>query len=80
MIRALVSCFCIVVSIALQYGCPLAVLGKQFVLSKFEPAGTVRDHPRIKNCCSILDLIFRDLMIHYEKDEGLAHVGKAEND
>lgn len=74
MIRALMSCFCIAVSIALQYGCPLEVLANQFVGSRFEPAGPVGDHSRIKNSSSILDLIFRDLMINYAGKDELAHV------
>ena len=54
LIRALMNGFCIVVSKALQYGVPLEDLCNQFLFTRFEPSGPVRNHPDIKRADSIL--------------------------
>ena len=46
--------------------------------TKFEPAGSVQDHPRIKNCSSLCDLIGRHLLVEYSGREDLAHVPVSE--
>ena len=43
--------------IALQYGAPLEKAGDMLGGTKFEPAGPVSLHPRIRNCSSLPDLI-----------------------
>ena len=73
LISSLINSFCIVTSIALQSGTPLEDLVKNFVFSKFEPSGMVRNHPDIKFTTSILDAIFRDLAINYLGLEDLKH-------
>lgn len=73
LISSLINSFCIVTSIALQSGTPLEVLVNNFVFSKFEPSGCVRNHDHIKIATSILDLIFRDLAIHYLDRQDLRH-------
>ena len=73
-IRSMMSSFCIAISIALQNGASLEDLCNKFLSSKFEPAGMVTHHATIKNCSSIVDLIFRDLAIHYLGKDELRHI------
>lgn len=73
LISALLNSFCIVTSIALQSGTPLEDLVKNFIFSKFDPSGTVENHPDIKRATSILDAIFRDLAINYLDRDDLKH-------
>lgn len=73
-IRAMYSQFSILVSLALQLGHPLAELVDRFTFTKFPPNGPVQFHKRIKMATSIVDLIFRDLAIHYLGREDLANV------
>ena len=77
--RALLGGFCKLVSISLQFGVPLEQLVKSFVYTKFEPAGLVQDHDRIKMTTSIFDFIFRDLAIHYLGQEEFANVTQDED-
>jgi len=72
-IRSIMNCFCIAISIALQYGAPLEDLTNQFLGTRFDPAGPVQYHPDIKMSSSILDLIFRDLAINYLGRDELKH-------
>lgn len=73
LIRSLLNCFCIVVSVSLQYGTPLEELVKHMTFTKFDPSGSVQNHDRIKNATSVMDYIFRDLAIHYLGRDDLAH-------
>src|SRR5690606_1284888 len=59
--RALLNCFAVLTSKALQYGVPLEELVDTFTFTRFEPAGPVEGHEYIKNCTSLLDLVFRTL-------------------
>ena len=68
--RGILNCFAVLTSKALQYGVPLEELVDTFTFTRFEPAGPVQGHDNIKNCTSILDLIFRTL--------GLAYLGKTD--
>jgi len=52
--------FAVMVSVALQYGVPLAALIEKFSYTHFEPAGWT-SHPEIKYANSILDYVFRYL-------------------
>lgn len=61
-------------SIALQHGAPLAKVGDLLTGAKFEPAGPVSGHDRIRYCTSLPDLIGRHLLIEYCGREDLGHV------
>jgi len=61
-------------SIALQYGAPLAKIGYLLSDAQFEPCGPVSHHARLKHCSSLPDLIGRHLLVEYCGGEELAHV------
>jgi adenosylcobalamin-dependent ribonucleoside-diphosphate reductase len=63
--RGVANCLAIAISIGLQHGVPLERYVKQFMGVRFEPAGYVEGHDEIAFAPSFLDLIFRDLAIHY---------------
>ncbi|MDI3467932.1 MAG: Ribonucleotide reductase of class II (coenzyme B12-dependent) [Nitrospira sp.] len=69
-----------VASLALQYGAPLEKVGAMLLGSKFEPAGPVTLHPRIKNCTSLPDLIGRHLLVEFCNRADLAHVSEENNE
>ena len=60
-------------SIALQFGAPASKIVDALLGVKFDPAGVVELHNRIKMAHSIPDLIARDLAIEYLGDESIAH-------
>lgn len=64
-LRAIMNCFAIMVSIALQHGVPLERIVDKFLHTRFEPAGMVQCSADIKQCASIIDLIFKDIAINY---------------
>lgn len=72
--RSLLDSFAKAVSIALQYGVPLDELVRAFAGTRFEPAGLVSGHARIKQATSPLDCVFRDLAVHYLGRDDLANV------
>jgi ribonucleoside-diphosphate reductase alpha chain len=61
-------------SLALQYGAPLEKAAEMLHQTKFEPAGPVRGHDRIKHCSSLPDLIGRYLLLEYCNREDVANV------
>ncbi|NGZ98426.1 MAG: hypothetical protein CV089_20255 [Nitrospira sp. WS110] len=61
-------------SIALQHGAALEKIGELLLGAKFEPAGPVHDHPSIKNCSSLPDLIGRHLLVESCGRNDLAHL------
>lgn len=63
--RSLMNCFCIAVSVGLQYGVPLEEYVDKFTFTRFEPSGMVEGHDNIKNSTSIIDFIFRMLGFEY---------------
>ncbi|BCM87858.1 adenosylcobalamin-dependent ribonucleoside-diphosphate reductase [Methylobacterium indicum] len=71
---AVMNALAIAVSIGFQYGVPLDEYVEAFTFFKFEPAGFVQGHDRVKSATSILDYVFRDLAIHYDGRDDLAHV------
>ena len=73
-LRATMNCFAIMVSMALQHGVPLEKITDKFLFTKFEPAGMVQHNEDIKQCSSIIDLIFKDLAINYLGREDLKNV------
>ena len=72
--RSMMNNFAIAISIGLQYGVPLDEFVDAFTFTRFEPAGMVRGHDRVKTSTSVLDFIFRDLAVEYLDREDLAHV------
>jgi hypothetical protein len=58
LIRGLSDCFSIAVSLALQYGAPLALLVSQFARTNFEPAGAT-GNPKLPRASSLADYWFR---------------------
>lgn len=72
--RSMMNSFAIAVSLGLQHGVPLSEFVEAFTFTRFEPAGLVQGHARIKNAMSILDYVFRDLALTYDGREDLAHV------
>src|SRR5690606_23748272 len=76
--RGILNCFAVLTSKALQYGVPLEELVDTFTFTRFEPAGPVEGHDNIKNCTSILDLIFRTLGLSYLGKTDFVHVKPAD--
>ncbi len=72
--RSLLNCFAIAVSKGLQYGVPLDEFVDTFTFTRFEPAGVVQGHDRVKNATSILDYVFRVVGCEYLGREDLVHV------
>jgi len=77
LVRSLMDAFAVAVSLGLQHGVPLDEFVDAFVFTRFEPNGPVSDHPHIKTCSSVIDLIFRELAISYLGRNDLAHVPPA---
>lgn len=78
--RAVMNAFAIAVSLGLQYGVPMEEFADAFVFFKFEPAGSVEGHDRLKMASSVIDAIFRDLAISYLGRNDLAHVSPDDDD
>ena len=74
LLRSMMNCFAVAVSLGLQYGVPLEEFVDVFIFSRFEPNGLVIGHENIKRATSIIDFIFRDLAINYLGREDLSHV------
>jgi ribonucleoside-diphosphate reductase alpha chain len=71
--RSLINCFAIAVSIGLQYGVPLNKFVDKFTFTRFEPNG-MTDHPNVRMCTSIIDLVFRILGYEYLGRTDFLHV------
>ncbi|MEK6849298.1 MAG: vitamin B12-dependent ribonucleotide reductase, partial [Nanoarchaeota archaeon] len=71
--RSLINCFAIAVSIGLQYGVPLEKFVDKFTFTRFEPNG-MTDHPNVRMCTSIIDLVFRVLGYEYLGRTDFLHV------
>ena len=63
--RSMLNSFAIAVSIGLQYGVPLEEFVEKFTFTRFEPSGSVQEHPNIKYATSIIDYVFRMLALEY---------------
>lgn len=72
--RSLMHNFAMAISIGLQYGVPLEEFIEAFTFTRFEPSGRVEGNEAIKMATSILDYIFRELAVTYERRHDLAHV------
>jgi len=75
-LSAMINCFCISVSIALQHGVPLQDYVDKFLFTKFDPAGIVIGHKHIATAQSIIDFTFRELAIHYLERKDLIQKGE----
>jgi ribonucleoside-diphosphate reductase alpha chain len=80
LLRSVMNCFAVAVSLGLQYGVPLEEFVDTFTFTRFEPNGLVLGHDNIKRTTSIIDFIFRDLAINYLGRHDLAHVRPDEID
>lgn len=78
LLRSMMNCFAVSVSLGLQYGVPLEEFVDVFTFSRFAPNGFVQGHDKIKRATSIIDFIFRDLAINYLGRNDLAHVTSEE--
>ena len=74
LLRSMMNCFAVAVSLGLQYGVPLDEFVDVFTFTRFEPNGLVIGHDNIKRATSIIDFIFRDLAINYLGRDDLSHV------
>ena len=74
LLRSMMNCFAIAVSLGLQYGVPLEEFVDVFTFARFEPNGLVQGHDNIKRATSIIDLVFRDLALNYLGRHDLVHV------
>jgi ribonucleoside-diphosphate reductase alpha chain len=74
LLRSMMNCFAIAVSLGLQYGVPLDEFVDVFTFARFEPNGLVMGHDNIKRATSIIDYVFRDLALNYLGRHDLAHV------
>ena len=72
--RALLNCFAVAVSKALQYGVSLDEFVDSFTFTRFEPSGMVTGHEAIKSSTSIIDYIFRALGYEYLGRTDFVHV------
>lgn len=78
LLRSMMNCFAVAISLGLQYGVPLDEYVDVFTFARFEPNGMVAGHDYIKRSTSIIDFIFRDLAINYLDRHDLAHVNTEE--
>lgn len=78
LLRCMMNCFAISVSLGLQYGVPLEEFVDTFTFTRFEPNGVVLGHDNIKFATSVVDFIFRDLAINYLDRYDLSHIKKEE--
>lgn len=78
--RGLMSCFAIAVSLGLQHGVPLDEYVNAYTFTKFDPSGMVQGSTSIKMCASVMDYIFRELAVHYDGRDDLAHVKPVKNE
>ena len=72
--RALLNCFAVAISKALQYGVPLEEFVDSFTYTRFEPSGIVTGHENVKSATSIIDYIFRVLGFEYLGRDDLVQV------
>lgn len=73
-LRSWANCFAMSISLGLQHGVPLEKYVAMFTFTKFEPSGTVQDHPHIRRSTSVVDYIFRVLGLEYLNRTDLCQV------
>lgn len=72
--RSLANLVAVAISVGLQYGVPVEEYVNRFLGVKFEPAGFVEGHDRIKATSSIADYVARELGITFLGSDELAQV------
>lgn len=72
--RAFAGLLGMAVSVGLQYGVPVSEFVERFRETRFEPAGFVEGHERIKSVSSIGDYLGRELALTYLGDDSAAQV------
>lgn len=80
LLRSIMNCFAIAVSLGLQYGVPLEEYVDVFTFTRFEPNGPVTGHNNLRRATSIIDFMFRDLALNYLGRTDLVHVSPDEVD
>jgi len=68
-LHSMINANAILISLALQYGCPLEQLVEAFRGFRFDPSGDVVGDPRIPQAASLLDYVFHELELTYLKGE-----------
>ncbi len=63
-VQALLGVLCKTANLSLQDGTPLKDIIASWMDSKFDPCGLVGDHPYIKTCTSVVNLMARLLEFH----------------
>jgi ribonucleoside-diphosphate reductase alpha chain len=72
-VKALLQCWLYAVTLALQAGVPLTRFVEAYTFTRFGPAG-LTDHPNVRQCSSLVDLIVRILGVAYLGQFELAQV------
>ncbi len=78
--RAIMNCFAVAVSKALQYGVPLDEFVDSFTFTRFDPSGPVQGHDAIRQATSIIDYIFRALGYEYLGRTDFVHIKPQEGE
>ncbi|OGG38403.1 ribonucleoside-diphosphate reductase, adenosylcobalamin-dependent [Candidatus Jorgensenbacteria bacterium RIFCSPLOWO2_02_FULL_45_12] len=73
-LSGLLDSFAVSVSLALQYGVPLKRMAQKFIYTRFEPAGFT-ENPDIRIATSLVDYIFRYLVLRFLGSEDLSDFG-----
>lgn len=73
-LRAAFNLVAMMVSVGLQHGVPIRAFADRLIDTKFEPAGIVEGHERLKVVQSIGDYIGRELAITYLGEDELGQV------
>jgi ribonucleoside-diphosphate reductase alpha chain len=71
-LRSMANLLAMAVSVGLQHGVPVAEFVDRFIHTRFEPAGVVEGHDRIKMVSSIGDYIGRELGVNFLGQDELA--------
>ncbi|HLM16270.1 MAG TPA: vitamin B12-dependent ribonucleotide reductase, partial [Acidimicrobiia bacterium] len=79
-LAGIMDAFAISLSLGLQYGVPLEAFAEKFTNMRFEPAG-MTDDPDLRIATSLVDYIFRRLVVDYvdyetRRDMGVLTVGE----
>jgi ribonucleoside-diphosphate reductase alpha chain len=79
-LAGIMDAFAISLSLGLQYGVPLEAFAEKFTNMRFEPAG-MTDDPDLRIATSLVDYIFRRLVVEYvpyetRRDLGVLTVGE----
>ena len=75
---SLMNCFAISISVGLQHGVPLEKFVDLFTYVRFDPAGPVEGHPRVKMSTSMIDLLFRLVALEYLDRQEFAQIPEDE--